>query len=314
MSNNPINAAALRGAVDLSALSRPASPAAAGAPATGGASGGSYVVEVDDHSFNDAAAQSMQVPVLFALWSSSQPDSRPHIDDLADLVNSYGGRFLLAVADITKALQIRQALQVQQIPMVLAIIGGRPMPLYVGDQPMDQVRPVLDQVLQAAAEAGVTGRVEGAPAVDDQSAAGEEELPLSPHHEAAFAAIEAGDYDAAIGAYNAALQSDPEDEDARLGLGQVTLLKRTDGIDLQTARAEAAANPTDVAKQTMVADLDTLGGHIEDAFLRLIELVKATSGDERNQAREHLIGLFDVVGVSDPRVKKARTALMSALY
>ncbi len=313
MSNNPMNAAALRGAVDLSALSRPAASSAPSAgAAVGNAGGGSYVVEVDDHSFNDAAAQSMQVPVLLALWSSSQPDSRPHIDDLAQVVNSYGGRFLLATADITKALQIRQALQVQQIPMVLAIIGGRPMPLYVGDQPMDQVKPVLDQVLEAAAQAGVTGRVEGAPAGTDEQQA--DEAPLSPHHEAAFSAIEAGDYDAAIAAYNAALQANPDDEDARLGLGQVTLLKRTDGVDLQTARAEAAANPTDVAKQTMVADLDVLGGHVEDAFVRLIDLVKAPAGDERNAAREHLIGLFDVVGSADPRVKKARTALMSALY
>ena len=97
-------------------------------------------------------------------------------------------------------------------------------------------------------------------------------------------------------------------------MGQVTLLKRTEGVDLQQARAAAADAPTDVAKQTTVADLDVLGGHIEDAFARLIDLVKATSGDERNQAREHLIGLFDVVGATDPRVKKARTSLMSALY
>lgn len=312
MSTNPMNAAALRGAVDLSALARPPATGGASAP-SGSGSGTSYVIEVDDRTFNDAAARSMQVPVLLALWSSGQPDSRAHIDDLAQAVNGYGGRLLLAVADITQALQIRQALQVQQIPMVLAIIGGRPMPLYVGDQPMEQVKPVLDQVLDAAAQAGVTGRVEGAP-TEDSDTTQEPQEPPSPHHEAAFAAIEAGDYDSAIGAYNAALQANPDDEEARLGLGQVTLLKRTDGVDLQAARAAAAADPSDVAKQTMVADLDTLGGHVEDAFARLIDLVKATSGDERNQAREHLIGLFDVVGASDPRVKKARTALMSALY
>lgn len=313
MSNNPLNAAALRGAVDLSALAKPARPAAPPAGAPTSAAGGSYVVEVDDRSFNDAAQQSMQVPVLLALWSSSQAQSRAHVDALGAIVNSYDGRLLLAVADITQALQLRQALQVQQVPMVLAIIGGQPLPLYVGEQSDENVRAVLDQVLQAAAQNGITGRAQGfaAPAEGEVQDA---EEPLNQHHEEAYRAIESGDYDAAISAYQAALQANPDDEEARLGMGQVTLLKRTEGVDLNTARAEAAAAPTDVPKQTMVADLDLLGGHVEDAFARLIDLVKATSGDERNQAREHLIGLFDVVGASDPRVKKARTALMSALY
>lgn len=314
MSNNPLNAAALRGAVDLSALAKPARPAAPPAGAPTGQDGVSYVVEVDDRSFNDAAQQSMQVPVILALWSSSQPSSRGHIDTLASVVNDLDGRLLLAVADITQALQLRQALQVQQVPMVIAIIGGQPLPLYVGEQTPENVRAVLDQVLQAAEQNGITGRAQGFGAPAGQQDGAVEDEPLDPHHEAAYAAIESGDYDAAIAAYQAALQANPDDEDARLGLGQVTLLKRTDGVDLNTARADAAAAPTDVAKQTMVADLDVLGGHVEDAFARLIDLVKATAGDERNQAREHLIGLFDVVGSADPRVKKARTALMSALY
>ncbi|MBD2758357.1 tetratricopeptide repeat protein [Yimella sp. cx-573] len=315
MSNTPLNAAALRGAVDLSSLAKPARPAAPPAGMPTAADGQSYVVEVDDRTFGDAAQQSMQVPVILALWSSSQPQSREHIDALASMVNSYGGRMLLAVADITHALQLRQALQVQQVPMVLAIIGGQPLPLYVGEQPEDQVRGVLDQVLQAAQQNGITGRVEGAAApASPEADADQPEESFDENHEKAFAAIESGDYDAAIKAYEAALQANPDDEDARLGMGQVTLLKRTEGVDLNTARAEAAASPTDVAKQTIVADLDVLGGHIEDAFTRLIDLVKATAGDDRNQAREHLIGLFDVVGSHDPRVKKARTALMSALY
>lgn len=309
MSTNPLNAAALRGAVDLSALAKPARPAA---PLPAGGGGASYVVEVDDRTFGQVAEQSMQVPVLLALWSSSQPQSRAHIDALAGIVNSYQGRLLLAVADITQALQLRQALQVQQVPMVLAIIGGQPLPLYVGEQTDENVRAVLDQVLQAAQQNGITGRLDAGEDSAEPEAAVEE--PANEYHEKAFEAIEAGDYEAAIAAYQAALQANPDDEDARLGMGQVTLLKRTDGVDLNKAREEAAAAPTDVAKQTMVADLDVLGGHVEDAFSRLIDLVKATSGDERSEAREHLIGLFDVVGGSDPRVKKARTALMSALY
>jgi putative thioredoxin len=311
MTDQHLTPAALRGAVDLSALARPAASSSA-APGTGSAGAtDNLVIAVDDASFAEAMQTSARVPVIVALWSGSRPASKDHIDSLAQVVRSYDGRLQLATVDIDRALQIRQALQVQQVPMVLAILAGQPAPLYVGDQPTEAIRQVLDKVLEAAVANGVTGRLNGS-ADDAGEPAEEPELPET--HQRAFDAIERGDYDAATAAYEQALADNPADDEARLGLGQVRLLKRTAGVDLNTARAEAAAAPTDVDKQTLVADLDVLGGHVEDAFARLIDLVKATTGDERNAAREHLVELFDVVGPTDDRVKKARTALMSALY
>lgn len=313
MTDQPMTPAALRGAVDLSSLARPAAAPPGGAVSGAADAGGDQVViAVDDATFAQAMETSMQVPVVLALWSASRPASQEHVDHLAQVVRSYDGRLQLATVDIDRAMQIRQALQVQQVPMVLAVLQGQPVPLYVGDQPTEAIQQVLDKVLEAAAANGVTGRLDVAEGTESEQPEQEPELPET--HQRAFDAIEAGDFDAAITAYQEALAADPGDEDARLGLGQVKLLKRTDGVDLTSARQEAADAPTDVAKQTAVADLDVLGGHIEDAFDRLIDLVKATTGDERNAARTHLIELFDVVGATDDRVKKARTALMSALY
>ncbi|WP_265444874.1 tetratricopeptide repeat protein [Flexivirga meconopsidis] len=312
MTDQPITPASLRGAVDLSSLARPAGSSSS-APGAGGASD-DIVISVDDATFGEVMQTSTQVPVILALWSGARPKSKEHIDLLATEVRSYDGRLQLATVDIDRAMQIRQALQVQQVPMVLAVLQGQPLPLYAGDQPADAIRQVLDKVLEAAQANGVTGRLDAAPAGEQAEAddAAEPELPET--HQRAFDAIEQGDYDAAVVAYEEALAANPADDEARLGLGQVKLLKRTDGVDLTQAREAAAAAPTDVAKQTVVADLDLLGGHVEDAFTRLIDLVKATTGDERNAARQHLIELFDVVGPTDERVKKARTALMSALY
>lgn len=315
MTDQPLTPASLRGAIDLSGLAKkPARPAPA-PPAGGSAPEGGddqLLREVDDITFGDAVEQSMQVPVIFALYSGARPASREHIDTLAAIVRTYGGRLVLAAADIDVAMQIRQALQVQQVPMVLALVKGQPLPLYAGEQPDDAVRDVFDKVLEAAAANGITGQVAVGEVPDPVDEPAEPEV--SPLHEQAYAAIESGEYAVAIAAYEQAIAADPTDEDAVLGLGQVRLLERTDGIDLHQARADAAAHPTDLAKQTVVADLDVLGGHVEDAFVRMIDLVRATAADERNAARQHLLGLFDVVGPADPRVKKARTALMSALY
>ena len=142
----------------------------------------------------------------------------------------------------------------------------------------------------------------------------EVEPELPPLHQEAFDAIERDDLDAASAAYVKALVQNPADEEATIGLAQVKLMQRTAGADLQAARAAAAQAPTDVAAQILVADLDVLGGHVEDAFVRLIDTVRATEGDERNTVREHLVELFLVVGAQDERVQKARRALMSALF
>ena len=136
---------------------------------------------------------------------------------------------------------------------------------------------------------------------------------VDPRYAAAQDALGDGDIDRAVEEYQKLVTANPADAEAAAGLAMAKLLQRTQGVDLNTARAAAAANPDDVDAQTMVADLDMLGGHVEDAFIRLIELVRRTSGDDRNKAREHLIGLFGAVGNDDPRVLKGRQSLASAL-
>ena len=126
--------------------------------------------------------------------------------------------------------------------------------------------------------------------------------------------VERGDLDAAADAYRALLADAPADADAQAGLAQVELLRRTQDLDPAAVRRKAAENPDDVVAQTQASDLDLLGGHVEDAFVRLIDTVRATSDDDRNTAREHLLELFQVIGAGDPRVVRARRALTNALF
>ncbi|HET7303816.1 MAG TPA: tetratricopeptide repeat protein [Segeticoccus sp.] len=311
MSDQPFNAPAARGAVDLSSLGRPAAGAsgAAGAGAAGGGDG--VVVEGTDANFNGLVNTSMSVPLVVVLWSARMPESQTFADTLTDVARSYGGRFQLVSVDVDANPGIFQAFQVQSVPVTVGVLQGQPVPLFAGPQPADQVRAVIDKLLEAAVANGITGRVSAdEPPAEDE----EQEQPLPPLHQEAFDAIERGDLDAASAAYERAIKDNPGDEDAKAGLAQVNLLRRTAGADLAAARSTAADHPTDVSAQCLVADLDVLGGHVEDAFVRLVDLVRATGGDERNAAREHLLELFSIVGPSDERVRKARTSLMSALY
>lgn len=311
----------LRGAVDLSGLGGQARPDAApapGAPAspaprTGGAAAGGtadgLLIEADDASFNQVVSRTAAVPALAIVWSSQHPQSRTLVDDAVDIARSLEGRLQVVAIDLVNSPGVAQALQAQEVPLALGLVSGQPVPLFSGLVDKEQFRQVVDQLLQLAVQHGVTGRVEtGAPASEED----EEELP--PLHQEAFEAIERDDLDAATAAYEKALAENPKDTDAELGLAQVALMKRTRGVDLQAARAAAAEDPKDVDAALVVADMDVLGGHVEDAFVRLIDLVRITAGEERDRVKNHLLDLFAVVGNQDERVRKGRTTLMSALF
>lgn len=304
------------GAIDLSGLGKPApQPAApAGAPTgtpTGAAS--SYSVVVDEQNFQGMLEQSMTAPVLLAFYSRTRmPESGQLADDLATVVGEHEGRFLLGLVDIDAAPQIAQAMQIPSIPLVVAVVDGRPMPLLQDPLPIEELRTALTQVAQQLTTQGITGRHQprtaGAPAAE-----GEEEA-VDPRYAPAQDALAAGDIDAAVAEYQKLVDANPADVEAAGGLAIAKVMQRTQGVDLAQARAAAADAPDDVDAQTMVADLDMLGGHVEDAFTRLVNLVARTADPERSKARDHLLGLFAAVGNDDPRVLAGRRNLASALF
>ena len=324
MSMNANPGAVLRGAVDLSSLrNRPQPPAPGAAAPTNAAGsagvpggGGALVRDATDETFGEILELSRTVPVVIDLWAEWCGPCKQLSPILESVVTELAGRLVLVKVDVDANPQLAQAFRAQSIPLVVALVGGQPVPLFTGAVPEQQVREVFAQLLQLAAQNGVTGTLsvsdEGAEGTGESTEASEP--PLPPLHAAAFAAIEAGDYDAAIQAYEQALVENPRDEDARAGLGQVRLLSRVSGLDIESARTAAAASPTDIAAQFAVADLDISGGHVDDAFGRLLDLFAALPDDERAPVRERLLELFGLIGDPDPRVIRARGRLASLLF
>lgn len=312
------------GAIDLSALKRPApaAPQPGGAPGAappgdGTTGGSSYALTITEQNFQATVEASMSAPVLLVFFSPTQmPQSTQLAADIETLSGEFEGRFLAGLVDIDTAPQIAQAMQIPSIPLVVVVLDGRPMPLLQDVVPLDELRTALTQVMQQLTAQGVTGRhqpLRGAAPAESGEDDPDEPL-VDPRYAAAQDALGEGDIDRAVAEYQKLVDANPADAEAAAGLAMARVLQRTQGVDLQTARDAGAAHPDDVAAQTLVADLDMLGGHVEDAFTRLIELVRRSSGDERNQAREHLLGLFGAVGNDDPRVLRGRQNLASALF
>ncbi|MFJ7287517.1 tetratricopeptide repeat protein [Curtobacterium sp. NPDC098951] len=337
MTNVPPTPSGLRGAVDLSSLvdraQRPPQPGGAPSGAAGTGPGAavdgaadsetgadltvpSLVLDVTDQTFQDVLQLSTIVPVIVDIWAEWCGPCKQLSPILEQLTAEYDGRVLLAKVDADTNPQLVQAFQAQSIPTVAALIGGRPLGLFVGALPEAQVRDVYEQVLAAAEQNGVSGRVhvDGAPATETVEQGEPEPEPLPPHHQAAYDAIEQGDFATAIQEYKTAIAQDPHDQMAVAGLAQVSLLDRLDGRTADDIRAAAAAGPSDVPAQLAVADLDVSGGHVEDAFGRLLDLVPTVFGDDREALRVRLVEYFELIGAEDPRVVAARRRLASALY
>lgn len=291
------------GAVDLSAFQR-------ADPGPAPASGSAYAVVVDEQNFASVLESSRIAPVLVVCYSRSRmPASGQLADDIAALSAEFEGRFLAALVDVDANPAIAQAMQIPSVPIVLMVLDGRPMPLLNEAVPIDELRTALTQVLQQLTAQGMAGRHQPRHQAGPDAGPGED-----PRYAAAQDALAAGDIDAAVAEYQRLVDANPADAEAAAGLAMARVLQRTQDVDVAAARAAAAAAPDDVEAQTLVADLDLLGGHVDDAFNRLIETVRRTAGADRDAAREHLIGLFAAVGNDDARVLRARQNLASALF
>jgi putative thioredoxin len=314
----------LYGAVDLgarkAAAQRAQQASGAGGPGGPGGPNGDHVFDVNEATFEaDVLERSRSVPVVMDLWADWCGPCKQLSPVLEKLAAEADGAWVLAKVDVDANPQLSAALQVQSIPMVVAVIGGQLVPGFLGALPEAQVRQWLGQLMQMARQLGMPGAADPgeAGAGPDQEApegAPGEESQLDPGMLEAQRAMERGDLDGAAAAFERILADDPDHPVAGQGLAQVNLFRRVNSYDEAAARREAASHPDDVDAQLQVADLDLASGRAEAAFDRLLGVIRRTSGEERNRARLHLIGLFDIFPPRDPRVTKARATLSSLLF
>ena len=315
-----VDLAAVKAAQEAKAKAEQARAETARQGGGGAVSPADLVIDVDEAGFEREVLQrSAEVPVVIDFWAEWCEPCKQLSPVLERLAVEYAGRFLLAKIDVDANQMLMQQFGVQGIPAVFAVVAGQALPLFQGAAGEAQIRQTLDQLVQVAEQrfglTGLTVDPDAEPGGGGQSAA--ETVPAGPYDallEAAVRALDSGDFGGAVQAYKNVLSEDPGNPEAKLGLAQAELLQRVQGLDPQQVRKDAAEKPADVRAQIVAADLDLVGGHVEDAFGRLIETVQRTAGDDRDAVRLRLLELFEVVGADDPRVAAARRALARALF
>ena len=334
----------LYGAVDLGARQTAAQRRQQAAQSGGSpAANSGTVIEVTEETFNtDVVERSRTTPIIMDLWAEWCGPCKQLSPVLEKLAAEAAGQWILAKVDVDANPQLSAALQVQSIPMVVAVLGGQLVDGFLGAMPEAQVRSWIDQVLAAAEKMGIELT---SPAVADEDAADEADEdaidadaqpqapgsgpggpgsgpggygadgpPIPPAYAEARAAMERGDLDGAARAFEQQLKESPADPVAKTGLAQVNLIRRVSSYKESSVRKDAAEHPDDVEAQSRVADIDLASGRIDEAFDRMLGVVRRTSGEQRDQARVHLVSLFEILPPRDPRVNRARSTLSALLF
>ncbi|WP_405488736.1 tetratricopeptide repeat protein [Streptomyces sp. NBC_00096] len=293
-----------------------------GAPSSAGAVAPSALVfDTDETRFESHVVPlSAEVPVILDFRADGFEQGRELSLLLERLTVEANGRLALAALDVAASQNLIREFRVQALPAVFAVVAGQAMPLFQDFAPEAEVRAVLAQLVQIAEERfgiiglpvdpAAGGAAPGPGAVPAEEPAG----PYDALLDEAIAALDADDLDGAVRAYKNVLAADPANTDAKLGLAQTELFVRVKDMNPQAVRAAAADDPRDPAAQIAAADLDLAGGHVADAFGRLVDTVKVTFGDDRDAVRVRLLEMFEVVGPDNPLVTSARTALARVLF
>ncbi len=258
-------------------------------------------VVTQENLVTDFVSKSKEKVIILLCWSPRSGQSKEILEILGKLEQADKDAWLLGTVDVDAQPQVAQALQIKSVPVAIAIIAEQLMPLFESVPPADQVRLVINKLLELASQKGVGSAPEGPT-----------EIPMEAEEVAAFEAMEKGDYKAAQRSYEAWLKRKPNEQVAVIGLAQVNLMLRIEGIDPVLTLKNAKDD--DLISQLMCADIEIASGNYDAAFDRLLRAVKAFSADDRDKVKAHLISLFNLVDPTDPRLIKARGQLASALF
>jgi putative thioredoxin len=260
------------------------------------------VVEVTDASFEQVVIEgSKERPVVVDLWADWCGPCKSLGPILERVADERGGAFLLAKLDIDAnrvGQELLAAVQSQGIPTVVAFRDGAPVSMFIGAYPEDAVNDFVNSILPTEADL------------------------LADEAEAEEAS---GDVAAAEQGFRDALEKDPGNSEATVGLARILAARG----ELDAARdlvtpllpdpeAERVMSAVRVAEWSQDDQPGTLAGAkrlaAKGRWREALDGMVGALQDDRDAARAAMVDVFAVLGDDDPLVPEYRRRLASALF
>ncbi len=235
-------------------------------------------VDVTDATFQtEVIERSMSVPVVIDLWAPWCGPCRTLGPIIEKVVDATGGSVALAKVNVDENPRISSTFQVQSIPAVFAISGGKIVDQFVGALPERAVQEFVARLAPEPSE------------VDQLVAAGDETslrqaLELDPAHVGAIEAL----------------------ADLLLARGEPA-----EALAFLERIPETAETRRIAARARLQLDGDGTWS-ADDVSQRIDELLAKVPGDDG--ARQEIVDLIETMDLDDPRRAQFRRALTSKLF
>jgi putative thioredoxin len=235
---------------------------------------------------------------MWASWCAPCRTLGPTLEKVAD---EREGAFLLAKLDVDANAvgnALLQAVRSQGIPTVVAFRDGEPVSMFIGAYPEDEVNRFVDALVPSEAE------VETEVASDQEAA---------------------GDLDGAEDAYREALDSDPGNREASIGLARILFGRgERDAVRALLEPLLPDADADHILAKIRVAEWGQLepNSPLDEAkvaastgrFREALDAMLAVFDDDPTTTREAMVDVFTALGPEDPTAAEYRPKLASRLF
>ena len=275
-----------------------------------------HVKDVDTAAFQrDVVERSKEVPIVVDFWAAWCGPCKVLGPLLEKLAAEYEGGFELAKVDVDSNQELAGQFGVQGIPTVVGFRDGRPVNQFTGALPEPNVREWLREIVPSEADL-LAATASDLLAEGDWAAAERgyrEALSIEPDHQ-----------EAAVGL--ASLLIDAERSEEALALleplpagSEVDRLQaaaRMGTIDIRAIpdlEAELATDPDNLSVRIDLGKALAADQRFEPSLETLLEAVER-GGEIRDEARQAMLDVFEVLGAEHELTVAFRRRLASVLF
>lgn len=267
----------------------------------------------------DVVERSQQIPVVVLFWADQLPPAKDARRVLETLAGQYGGKFALALSDVSRDQSLAQHLRVQGLPSIRVIQDGQLVDQMEGPQGERALRAMLDRLTMTSGEL-LREQLDDVLASGDYATALsmlKEALAAEPNNPAfkleyADVLVLSGDLDQA----RSVLATVPEGTEGReRPLTRLEMMEEAAGMgELADIEAGLNRNPDDLELRYQAAVVEAVRDHYELALNHAMHILQKDRKFRDDIGRTTLVRIFALLPKGSDLAKNYRRRMFALMH